>query len=494
MTHTDTKAMTITRHLAVPLTVPEKNEKQEALVKTLNDLERLEDNFVALREQHKANVTNRKLTIRELSHDFGNNFVMRPVSCEQIVDLEKNRILIKRLDTGAEVEERSMTKDEMAEARRPNNKKEATRLRMAATEKGQAEKILVIKQAEAKKESDILRGEGIAGQRKAMIEGLRESVQAFKGDYPELDFRRGGRLICCLVALACFVIGATDLVAGEIRGAIPAKGGLMLDLKNVFIRYDAINIQNKFACCDDFDLFCGERTRLLVGGQASSRPREKNSSARGSSYVVAGFKGGPFWQGNSRRHNAHLPCWRLTSVGYNYPERWLSTFLNNIRPSDKRCWSNPCSLLQARRFNIGIQNSQTALRTNLGSFRNLFSCGNELSCVNSSLYHLVKLASHNTRLIDGRCCEKKSESYDASSKHMFRMFMPSIPAWLAGVLFMLIGCTIAVLGYMYFIYGRFAVAIGLFMLALVVDLFALSFIIDGHDSGFFGLLRRSVCC
>jgi hypothetical protein len=115
---TDPHALTITRHLAVPLTLPEKNEKQEALVKTLNDLERLEDNFVALRDQHKANVTNRKLTIRELSHDLGNNFVMRPVSCEQIVDLEKNRILVKRLDTGAEVDERALTVEEMKEARK----------------------------------------------------------------------------------------------------------------------------------------------------------------------------------------------------------------------------------------------------------------------------------------------------------------------------------------------------------------------------------------
>lgn len=117
MTPTETKAVTLTKHLAVTLTQAEKSEKNEALVKTLNDLERLEDNFVALRDQHKANVTNRKLTIRELSHDLGNGYVMRPVSCEQIVDLEKNRILIKRLDTGAEVEERAMTKDEMIAAR-----------------------------------------------------------------------------------------------------------------------------------------------------------------------------------------------------------------------------------------------------------------------------------------------------------------------------------------------------------------------------------------
>lgn len=56
----------------------------------------------------------------------------------------------------------------------------ATRLRMAATEKGEAERILKVKSAEADAQSKALQGKGIADQRKAIIEGLRDSVEQFQ--------------------------------------------------------------------------------------------------------------------------------------------------------------------------------------------------------------------------------------------------------------------------------------------------------------------------
>jgi len=55
----------------------------------------------------------------------------------------------------------------------------AQRLRIAATEKGEADKIMKIKQAEAEAESSVLHGKGIAGQRQAIIEGMGESVEEF---------------------------------------------------------------------------------------------------------------------------------------------------------------------------------------------------------------------------------------------------------------------------------------------------------------------------
>lgn len=54
------------------------------------------------------------------------------------------------------------------------------RLQVAAQAKGEANKILVVKNAEAEAESKRLQGEGIAKQRLAIIAGLRESVEAFK--------------------------------------------------------------------------------------------------------------------------------------------------------------------------------------------------------------------------------------------------------------------------------------------------------------------------
>ena len=52
----------------------------------------------------------------------------------------------------------------------------AQRLRIAAQEKGEADKILRVKHAEAEAESNILHGKGIAGQRAEIIEGLSHSL------------------------------------------------------------------------------------------------------------------------------------------------------------------------------------------------------------------------------------------------------------------------------------------------------------------------------
>lgn len=61
-----------------------------------------------------------------------------------------------------------------------NEINEAQRLRVAAMERGEAEKILKVKQAEAEAESKILQGKGMAGQRRAIMEGLRESLDEFQ--------------------------------------------------------------------------------------------------------------------------------------------------------------------------------------------------------------------------------------------------------------------------------------------------------------------------
>merc|ERR1711939_467866 len=53
------------------------------------------------------------------------------------------------------------------------------RMRMAAQEKAEAEKILVVKAAEADAEAKELSGQGVARQRKAIVDGLKESVVQF---------------------------------------------------------------------------------------------------------------------------------------------------------------------------------------------------------------------------------------------------------------------------------------------------------------------------
>jgi regulator of protease activity HflC (stomatin/prohibitin superfamily) len=55
----------------------------------------------------------------------------------------------------------------------------AQREREATVSRAETEKLLLVKKAEADAESKRLQGEGIANQRKAIVEGLRESVAKF---------------------------------------------------------------------------------------------------------------------------------------------------------------------------------------------------------------------------------------------------------------------------------------------------------------------------
>ncbi|MBW3596037.1 MAG: SPFH domain-containing protein [Planctomycetes bacterium] len=60
----------------------------------------------------------------------------------------------------------------------------AQRMRVAATEKGEADRILKVKSAEGDAQSKALQGKGIAEQRKAIVEGLRDSVDEFRRSVP----------------------------------------------------------------------------------------------------------------------------------------------------------------------------------------------------------------------------------------------------------------------------------------------------------------------
>ena len=56
----------------------------------------------------------------------------------------------------------------------------AQREQVAANARGEAEKILVVKKAEAEAESKALQGQGIANERKAIVEGLQASIEQFQ--------------------------------------------------------------------------------------------------------------------------------------------------------------------------------------------------------------------------------------------------------------------------------------------------------------------------
>lgn len=99
-----------------------------------------------------------------------------------IADNVKAELEVDMAKFGYEIVSALVTDIEPAEQvkRAMNDIVAAQREQIAATSKGEAQKILIVKQAEAEAESKKLQGEGIANQRKAIINGLQTSVEAFE--------------------------------------------------------------------------------------------------------------------------------------------------------------------------------------------------------------------------------------------------------------------------------------------------------------------------
>jgi len=95
--------------------------------------------------------------------------------------------IIKSLVT--DIEPNQNVKDAM------NEINTAQRLRIAANEKGEAEKILRVKQAEAEAQANILHGQGVAGQRQAIIEGLSQSLEEMHKQIPSMQVEKATDMI-----------------------------------------------------------------------------------------------------------------------------------------------------------------------------------------------------------------------------------------------------------------------------------------------------------
>lgn len=99
------------------------------------------------------------------------------------------------------------------------------RLKVAAENKGEADKILRVKAAEAERQANILHGEGVAGQRTAIIEGLRDAIKDFAA---ALGGEIGEREIITLVQLIQYMdmmksIGTnnTVILGSHMPGGLP---------------------------------------------------------------------------------------------------------------------------------------------------------------------------------------------------------------------------------------------------------------------------------
>jgi regulator of protease activity HflC (stomatin/prohibitin superfamily) len=104
------------------------------------------------------------------------------VKKDDIADAVKSELAEAMDDYGYGIQKAPVTDiDPDSEVKKSMNEiNAAQRQRVAANERGEADKILKVKQAEAEAQSKALQGKGIADQRKAIVEGLRESVSTFK--------------------------------------------------------------------------------------------------------------------------------------------------------------------------------------------------------------------------------------------------------------------------------------------------------------------------
>jgi len=92
----------------------------------------------------------------------------------------------------------------------------AQRIRVASEEKGEADKILKVKLAEADAESKALSGKGIADQRKAIIDGLRDSVDDFQKTIPGTDAKE----VMNLVLITQYFDTIKDIGTSDNKGTI----------------------------------------------------------------------------------------------------------------------------------------------------------------------------------------------------------------------------------------------------------------------------------
>lgn len=104
----------------------------------------------------------------------------------------------------------------------------AQRLRVAASEKAEAERILAVKRAEAEAEAKALQGRGIADQRRAIVDGLRESVEDFKNGVPGTSAQE----VLSLVLMTQYFDTLKDIGAASRTNTIlvPHSPGYMKDL------------------------------------------------------------------------------------------------------------------------------------------------------------------------------------------------------------------------------------------------------------------------
>lgn len=164
-------------HIAVQMEIIEKKAR-EAIYKLDNPTKQI-DSFV-------ANVIRAKVPKLSLDEVFlAKDEIARDVQSELVHKMEEfgfciHSVLVTDIDPDSKVK---MAMNEINAAKR---------LRVAATDKAEANKIMQVKAAEADAESKFLQGQGIARQRGAIVDGLKQS---FGVDNEQMDAEKVRELL-----------------------------------------------------------------------------------------------------------------------------------------------------------------------------------------------------------------------------------------------------------------------------------------------------------
>ena len=102
--------------------------------------------------------------------------------------------------------------------------------RAAAVEKAEAQKVTVVKAAEAEAEAKFLSGQGIARQRQAIVAGLRESVVEFSHEVPDITNEE----IMNMMLMTQYFDALKDIGLHSNNGTIflPHQPGTMTDISS----------------------------------------------------------------------------------------------------------------------------------------------------------------------------------------------------------------------------------------------------------------------
>lgn len=103
---------TTKRHVRYIFNEKEKQEISEHMAQSVMERQEAEDGLKSVQAQFKSRIAIAQETINGCAQKITSGFEMRLVDCEIFRDVERNKVIVTRMDTGEEVETRAMTIEE----------------------------------------------------------------------------------------------------------------------------------------------------------------------------------------------------------------------------------------------------------------------------------------------------------------------------------------------------------------------------------------------